>query len=209
MPKAVHYFFGRCPELSGERPGVVPEVVKVQALEASRLGRAAPDESPPGRCIGKPSSLVKTRESGRGLTYVAKCSSSIAARVAGIVTARVPAADFGGPTSRSLPTVCACLVTMIVLCSKSMSWRSRANSSPSRKPDKAAVQASASYRWSLGLWLRWEYRSFKLGDDGFDHLEGWLGPFRRRLGTGPLIVQGLNGMTPSETASPRIVRRSR
>ena len=82
------------PSCAARRPGVVPEVVKMQALEAGGLGGSAPDKGPPAPVHRNPQSLVNTRALGCGRTYSARCSSSIAARVAGITTIRFPAAVF-------------------------------------------------------------------------------------------------------------------
>jgi hypothetical protein len=100
VPEPLHQLLGRCPGLSRKRPGVVPEVVEVHAFQAGRPGRPAPDERPPAP-VHRQAFFAREHESTGLRADVPRCWSSIAARVAGITTTRLPAAVLGASLSRS------------------------------------------------------------------------------------------------------------
>jgi hypothetical protein len=79
----------------------MPQVVKVDVHQSSRLERRAPYAREVAAAELAPFGPVKTRLSGAALVKSSRCSSTSANRNGGMVTERIPASDLGGPVTRA------------------------------------------------------------------------------------------------------------
>ena len=127
----------------------MPQIVEVDAGQASGLQRREPDPAPEvPRRSGAPPGPVKIRSVWPGEVKHVRCQLRTGETRSGKLTVRMPASDLGGPKAR--PPPCSSVrvrSTLTVLASKSTSaWRN-AHSSPHRRLVSAPMRTRA---WYLG-----------------------------------------------------------